>query len=284
MTAALRRRSADAHKRGARVLQGRDTQRAARRRHRSRAALALVGVPISPLEETRHFKLIGTTGTGKSTAIAALLAGALGRGDRAVITDPDGGYRARFFDRRRGDVILNPFDPHSVKWDPFAEIRAPWDVEQLASGLIPTSEDASGREWRGYARTFLTAVMRRCRESGGAIASELWRLLTVAPSTELRPLVAGTPAQPFLEPENARMFGSIRSVTGSAAAALEHVQAQRARTVLGARLGARGRRCAVPALRSRADRGAALDHRHLGATRDLRGHGAARRGISGYGS
>jgi type IV secretory pathway TraG/TraD family ATPase VirD4 len=51
----------------------------------------------------------------------------------------------------------------------------------------------------------------------------------MAPSLELRPLVAGTPAQPFLEPENARMFGSIRSVAGSAAAALEHVAAQRAR-------------------------------------------------------
>src|SRR5690348_3173532 len=51
----------------------------------------------------------------------------------------------------------------------------------------------------------------------------------MAPSAELRVMVAGTPAQPFLEPENARMFGSIRSVAASAAAALEFVQAQRAR-------------------------------------------------------
>jgi type IV secretory pathway TraG/TraD family ATPase VirD4 len=50
----------------------------------------------------------------------------------------------------------------------------------------------------------------------------------VAPAEELRPLVADTPAQPFLDPENARMFGSIRSVTGSAIAALTHVQKQRA--------------------------------------------------------
>ncbi len=42
------------------------------------------------------------------------------------------------------------------------------------------------------------------------------------------PLVAGTPAQPFLDPDNARMFGSIRSVAGSAIAALEYIQAQRA--------------------------------------------------------
>jgi hypothetical protein len=116
-----------------------------------------------------------------------------------------------------------------VKWDPFAEVHAPWDVEQLASGLIPACEDTSGREWRGYARTFLTAVMRRLHEGGGGNSRELWRLLTMAGAAELRPLLAGTPAQPFLEPENARMFSSIRSVAGSAAAAFEYVQAQRAR-------------------------------------------------------
>jgi type IV secretory pathway TraG/TraD family ATPase VirD4 len=226
---ALRAQKAEVHKRGARVLAGSHLRRAVRRRSRGES-LAIAGVPISSREETRHFKLIGTTGTGKSSAIADLLSAALRRGDRAVIADPDGGYRARFFERRRGDIILNPFDPLSVKWNPFAEIRAPWDVEQLTSGLIPTTEDPSGREWRGYARTFLTAVTRRCCESGCNDPSELWRLLTVAASSELRALVACSPAQPFLEPENARMFGSIRSVAASAAGALEYVQAQRART------------------------------------------------------
>ncbi len=227
---ALPRTELEKHKRGARVLAGRQKRRVVRRRRRfGPGAVTLAGVPIAATEETRHFKLIGTTGTGKSTAIAGLLARALERGDRAVITDPDGGYRARFFDRRRGDIVLNPFDPLSVRWDPFAEIREPWDVEQLVSGLIPTSDDASGREWRGYARTFLSAVIRRCCDSECRNPAELWRLLTVAPTMELRALVAGSPAQPFLEPENARMFGSIRSVAGSAASALEYLQAQRSR-------------------------------------------------------
>jgi type IV secretory pathway TraG/TraD family ATPase VirD4 len=98
----------------------------------------------------------------------------------------------------------------------------------LASGLIPSTEDASSREWRGYARTFLSAVAHRCHQKGDADAGEMWRLLAIASSTELRKVVAGTPAQPFLDADNARMFGSIRSVTGSAVAALAYVQAQRA--------------------------------------------------------
>ncbi len=215
--------SKDVHKRGTRVLSRRRWPR------RARGRVSLAGVALHPREETKHFKLIGTTGTGKSTAIACLLAGALGRGDRAVITDPDGGYLKRFYDRRRGDVILNPFEPASVKWDPFAEVQAPWDIEQVVMGLIPSTEDASAREWRGYARTFLSAVLRRCWSTGGVDLAELWRLLTVASAAELRPVVAGSPAQPFLDPENARMFSSIRSVAVSAAAALEYVATQRAR-------------------------------------------------------
>src|ERR1700741_381004 len=227
----LRASPADAHRSGAYVVDGRRAQRRARRllRRYAEPPVMLAGVAIPLRDETKHFKLIGTTGTGKSTAIAGLITGAVRRGDRAVITDPDAGYLARFYQRRRGDVILNPFEPGSVKWDPFAELGERWDVDQLANGLIPTSDDACGREWRGYPRTFVTAVIRRCHECGERDPAQLWRLLTSASSNELRPILAGTAAQPFVEPENARMFGSIRSVTASAVAAFEHLAAQRGR-------------------------------------------------------
>jgi type IV secretory pathway TraG/TraD family ATPase VirD4 len=190
--------------------------------------LTLAGVPISPADELKHFKFIGTTGTGKSTAIGELLASALRRGDRAVISDPDGAYAARFASRYRGDVILNPFEADSVRWDLYGELHAAYDSEQLASALIPSTEDPASQEWRGYARTLVSAVLRRSRADGQRDPAELWRLLAVASSDELRAMVAGTPAQPFLEPDNARMFSSIRSVAVSAMAALEHIQAQRA--------------------------------------------------------
>src|SRR5262249_13613978 len=58
---------------------------------------------------------------------------------------------------------------------------------------------------------------------------ELWRLLFIAPNEEIRALVAGSPAQPFLEPENVRMFGSIRAVAASSLAAFEYLQPPRER-------------------------------------------------------
>jgi type IV secretory pathway TraG/TraD family ATPase VirD4 len=219
----------DSHKRGVFVVHESAIKQIIGGGKKSRLGwLTVAGVAIPPCDETKHFKLIGSTGTGKSTAIRELLASAIARGDRAVFADPDRGYLRSFYHRYRGDVVLNPFEAESAQWNLFAEIENAFDIDQLASGLIPDCEDASAREWRGYARTFLVAVIDACRLAERGNVADLWRLLMVAPAEELRPLVAGTPAQPFLDPENARMFGSIRSVTGSALAPLAHIQKQRA--------------------------------------------------------
>ena len=185
--------------------------------------------PVAAQDETKHFKLIGTTGTGKSTAIQEILNGALARGDRAVIADPDGGYLRQFHDGGRGDTILNPFDRRSVKWDLFSEISNAYDVDQLARSLIPDHEGAD-RSWRGYARTFFSSVTRQMHEAGATDMAELYRLLVAADVKELRTLVRGTAAQPFLDEHNSRMFDSIRSVTSSAVGALDYIVQQKAPT------------------------------------------------------
>jgi type IV secretory pathway TraG/TraD family ATPase VirD4 len=216
---------ASVHKRGAIVEVGKTRAK--------RGELTLAGVPIPQLDETKHFKLIGTTGTGKSTAIRELLTGVLDRGDRVIVADPDGGYLNRFFSAKAGDVILNPFDERSKRWDLFREIDKAYDVEQLARSLI-SDHDGADRTWRNYARTFLAAIIRQLWELGAKDpqyrdVSELYRLISIAETEELKILVKNTPAQPFLESGNERMFGSIRSVASSNLAALEHVAQQSSR-------------------------------------------------------
>jgi hypothetical protein len=228
----------DAHSfryvRGATVIDGQDFAEKrgsphGRGRQRDAAVgVTLAGIPIPPADETKHFKLIGTTGAGKSTAIAELLSGALGRGDRAVFADPDGGYMRRFFDARRGDVILGPFEPGAAKWDLFGEIQKEYDIDQLALALIPDHE-GSDRSWRGYARTLFSAVTSQARAAGVSDVKQLFDLLVVSRKRELELLVAGTPAQPFFEEHNDRMLDSIRSVLGSAVDTLQHVARQESR-------------------------------------------------------
>jgi hypothetical protein len=209
------------HRRGAIVA--RVAPKAARRP----AGITLAGISIDPRDETKHFKLIGATGTGKSTAIREILTAALARGDRAIIADPDGGYLARFYDAGRGDVILNPFDGDSHKWDLFGEITNDYDVEQLARSLIPDG-GGSDSTWSQYARTFFSAVVQQAIVAEARDDAELYRLVTSASTEELRVMLTGTPAGPFLEPGNEKMFGSIRSITSSAVEALKYTTRQQA--------------------------------------------------------
>ena len=229
----LSRRNAEgpAYIRGATVVAAEDVAaQSARRQARGRdrrasLGVTIAGIPIPAADETKHFKLIGTTGAGKSTAITELLSGALRRGDRAIIADPDGGYMSRFFDARRGDVILSPFEPGGAKWDLFGEIHAEYDIDQLALALIPDHE-GQDRSWRGYARTLFTAVTSQARAAGVSDVKKLFELLIVTSKSELAMLVAGTPAQPFFEEHNDRMLDSIRSVLTSTVGALQHVARQ----------------------------------------------------------
>jgi hypothetical protein len=190
-------------------------------------AVTLAGVALDLQDEVKHFKLIGATGTGKSTAIRELLSGALGRGDRAVIADPDGGYLDTFYDAGRGDVILNPFSAAGAKWDLFGEISNEYDVEQLARSLIPNNSDPDV-SWVEYSRTFFGAVIQQCIAGNIRGDIELDRLLTRAPMDELKMLLAGTSAGAFFTDGSEKMLGCIYAITASAVRALKYTARQQA--------------------------------------------------------
>lgn len=195
---------------------------------RRNAGITLADVSVPPQDEMKHFKIVGATGTGKSTAIQELLDGALARGDRAIIADPDGAYLDVFYNASRGDVILNPFEPDALKWDLFGEVTHAYDVEQLARALIP---DIGGEErvWSEYARTFFAAAARQLVRVNVREDRTLYRLIRAAPVEELKKLLAGTSAGPFLDEGSEKMFGSLRSVASSAVRALEYTTEQEAR-------------------------------------------------------
>jgi hypothetical protein len=188
--------------------------------------LTLARCSFSLSDETKHFKMIGTTGTGKSTAITELLTQALARGDRAVIADPDGGYLDQFYDPARGDKVLSPFDPRGVRWDLFGEIFKPHDADQLARSMIPDHE-GQDRHWRNYARTFLTAVFRQLHRSNQHSLAVLFKTLVIDQPADLRELLEGTPAAPFLAKDSGKFFESVRAIAvDHLAAAIEHLARQ----------------------------------------------------------
>ena len=196
--------------------------------------LTLAGLPVPESDETKHFKMIGTTGTGKSTAIRELLTGALGRGDRAVIADPDGSYLNKFYDPSRGDVILNPFNPKATRWDLFGEMTTLHDADQLSRSLIADTE-GSESSWRNYARVFLTSLLRQLHRVKHHDVAELYQLIATTPVEDLRDLLADTPAGPYLTQDNGRFFAGVRAVANTHLSALEHIAHQTSRDSLSVR-------------------------------------------------
>jgi type IV secretory pathway TraG/TraD family ATPase VirD4 len=124
----------------------------------------LIGeVPIPVGLEDRHFLLVGTSGSGKSTAIRQLLPVVRARAARAIIMDLGGEFISHF--RRPDDLIFCPGDPESVLWNPLAEIQDEQDIDLVLTAMIPHGGTPDEETWRGHARNFMKALMLRLHEN-----------------------------------------------------------------------------------------------------------------------
>lgn len=154
------------------------------------------GVPVPEGEEARHFLFAGATGTGKTTAIWALLDQVERRGQHAFVHDVDGGYVARYYRPERGDLILNPFDARCAYWNPFDDVRSPSDADRLAGFIVakPGGNATGDDVWYDQARLVVAAVIRRLWEQGRGTVPELTRALRDMTPDELAALTRGTEA------------------------------------------------------------------------------------------
>ena len=200
------------------------TEELAQREFDPAALVPFGGGYILPDSEMQHTKIVGTTGSGKSTAIKHLLA-AVGRRpqQRCVIVDPDGGYARLFFTPERGDRILNPFDARSAGWDISADVSEDYEARHLAAALIPDTQGESG-EWRTYAQTLVSAVILSLRRRDELTPESLYYWITLADDAELGELVTGSPAARYWGKDNERMRNSIRSLSATALACLSYVR------------------------------------------------------------
>jgi len=174
--------------------------------------------------ECQHTKIIGTSGSGNSTAITHILAAVETRGgQRAVIVDPDGGYARLFYDPARGDVLLTPFDQRSAGWDLGADVGQDYEARHLSAALVPDGTGESG-EWRTYSQTLVAAAILALRSRGGLTPETLYKTLVLSDDETLGALVEGSPASRYFGSGNERMLGSIRSVTATALSGLAHVR------------------------------------------------------------
>lgn len=186
---------------------------------RATGRVTLAGVPLSREDETMHVAAIGATGSGKSTALRALMSDAMLRGDRHIVADPEGTAMTLF--RKEGDIILNPFHPDCARWDLLAEIEAPSDYAFLAASLLPHLGRGDQDQWITYAQQLLAGALETfvTLDLGGA--DEFAAMMGSGKVEELKALCAGTPASRYFEPGGERMLASI---LGTLAPAIGHLR------------------------------------------------------------
>jgi len=198
-------------------------QRGGRLRARLMGGVTLAGVPLSREDETMHVAAIGATGSGKSTALRALMAGAILRGDRQVVADPDGTAMSAFFEP--GDVILNPFDRRCARWDLLAEIERPGDHAFLAQSVLPHLGIGEHDQWITYAQQLLAAVLENFGRLGLGTTSDLIAMLASGSITELKLLCQDTAAARYFEPGGEKMLASILGTLAPAVGNLRFIAA-----------------------------------------------------------
>jgi type IV secretory pathway TraG/TraD family ATPase VirD4 len=94
--------------------------------------------------ESQHIQIIGDSGAGKTTIIFQVLRQIQGRGDAAIVYDPACEFVQRFYDSKRGDIILNPLDARCPYWGPSEELRVKSETKSIAESLFQPTQDRRG--------------------------------------------------------------------------------------------------------------------------------------------
>jgi hypothetical protein len=110
--------------------------------------------------ETRHFLIIGGSGSGKTQIITPLMRAAIDRNDRMMVYDVKGDFTAML----PNHILIAPWDKRSYAWDVAKDCRNSQDASQLASKLIPEGHEPV---WHNAARQILTAILIKLQNEKG---------------------------------------------------------------------------------------------------------------------
>jgi type IV secretory pathway TraG/TraD family ATPase VirD4 len=92
-------------------------------------------------KEAQHIQIMGDTGVGKTQLIMQILRQIRDRTDSAIVYDPACEYIQRFFEKERGDIVLNPLDDRCPYWGPAQEMASNAEADAIAASLYQRKTD-----------------------------------------------------------------------------------------------------------------------------------------------
>ena len=157
-------------------------------------------------KEAQHFQIMGDTGVGKTQLIMQVLRQIRERGESAIVYDPACEYLQRFYDKDRGDIVLNPLDARCPYWGPAQEMASNAEADAIAASLYQPITDAKDEFFYQTPAQIFAHLLRK-----GPTPRQLAEWM--ASSETLETLVAGTEMSFYIDrkagPQRAGVLASL---------------------------------------------------------------------------
>ena len=189
-------------------------------------ALRIGPVPIPRRIETRHFAFLGTTGSGKTTALRQMLDGIERRGEAALVYDTSGEFIAHYYNPARGDIILNPFDARCTFWSPFDEISHPADADRIARQLVSETGSQDDDVWLETSRILVANMMRSLWAEKNCSLEALLEALQVKSKEQLKDWLGHTSSARTFADDADRATGSVLFMLAKAANLIQFLKVE----------------------------------------------------------
>ena len=191
-----------------------------------RDALRIGPVPVPRRIETRHFAFLGTTGSGKTTALRQMLDGIERRGEAALVYDTSGEFIAHYYNPARGDIILNPFDARCAFWTPFDEISPPADADRIARQLVSETSSQDDDVWLETSRILVANMIRSLWAEDNRSLEALLEALQVKDKEQLKEWLGHTSSARTFANDADRATGSVLFMLAKAANLIQFLKVE----------------------------------------------------------
>ncbi|MBX9703917.1 MAG: type IV secretion system DNA-binding domain-containing protein, partial [Silvanigrellaceae bacterium] len=169
-------------------------------KNKKRASWLRLGkmLPFVKNAETQHVLVVGTTGSGKTNCILGLLQQIQDKNQPVVVLDTNCTLVNRYYNEKRGDIILNPFDKRSVRWDLWQDCKETPDFDAFASALIPEPSFTNNPVWHKNAREIIATTAEKLSLSGNPSMRDLIDYAAWKALAEVKHFYKNTPLESLM--------------------------------------------------------------------------------------
>jgi type IV conjugative transfer system coupling protein TraD len=188
---------------------------------------AIGNMPLVKDSETRHFLVMGSTGSGKTNLLHYLLPQIKEHQQPALIIDQTGEMIARYYNPSRGDIIFNPFDLRSQNWDFWADCSTDHEIERFSKILFSFNRKRSRTNadpfWEQSAQYVFNACAGLLIQQKNYSLTALKELTIDATLDELRTKLKGTAAERYLTDDGKGVASSVLSMLATSARPISYL-------------------------------------------------------------